>query len=655
MKIIFWTKALLILFIFLAKIDTAQSQVVVERSNEKAIISGNQYYVHRVKKGETAYSISKAYGITVEVLIKENPPAVYGLNEGQVLRIPVKPFTEKAVSEPLPGKRQKDETKYIYHTLKPGETVFYLSKSYGISENEIIQSNPGIEINKLPVGAEIAVPRRDFMIEKEKFSDQEQNYVFHKVVQGETLASIAEKYGLGLRELRRENRSLRFPAVGDLVRIPKSAITVTQEAEKDTIEPVAEIPEEPVVRERPVGYTAINNLSGTLNVAVLLPFYFKENSIRATIDSSKSLKGRKIYKTINREEGWIYPPSLDFIEMFEGILLAADTLRSLGLNINLYPYDIKSDTVELSKLIRSRKLEEMDLIIGPVYSYNLTKIASYAKKFDIPVVSPVPLLNNSSLADNRTLFMSFSSLAIAQKTLAKSISENYDHNFVFIHSDTSGTDRDVKSFRSAIFSELSDKIPYEDIRFKELIFYNRSKFGIDSINRLSHALSDQVDNTVIIASEEAPVISETLMDIHGLSKRYKVNVFGYPFMRSIENLDPKYFFDLDIMLYTPYWIDYSKKDIKQFNADFRQKFLTEPNETSYAWQGYDLTYYFLSGIAIHGKEFIAHPEIHNPDLLQTEFDFRRAWPEDGFENQKLFLIHFTKDYDVKLVDKPIQE
>jgi LysM repeat protein len=650
MKIIFRIKALLILFILMTNIGPAQSQVVVERSNEKAIISGNRYYVHRVKKGETAYSISKAYGIKVEELIKENPPAVYGLNEGQVLKIPVRPIPEKAATEPS-GIRQKDETKYIYHTLKPGETVFYLSKSYGISENEIIQSNPGIEINKLPVGTEIAVPRRDFMIEKEKFIDQEQNYVFHKVVQGETLASIAEKYGLSLRDLRRENRNLRFPAVGDFVRIPKSAITITQKVEKDTIEPVAEVPEENVIRERPVGYTPVNNLNGTLDVAVLLPFYFKENSVRATIDSSKSLKGRKIYKTVNMEEGWIYPESLYFIEMFEGILLAADTLRSLGLNINLYPYDIKNDTVELSKLISSRKLEEMDLIIGPVYSYNLSKIASYAKNFDIPVVSPVPLLNNTSLAANRTLFMSFSSLATAQRTLAKRISENYDHNLVFIHSDTSGTERDVKNFRSAIFSELTDKIHYEDIRFKELIFYNRSKFGIDSINRLSHALSDQVENTVIIASEDPAVISETLMDIHGLSKRFKVNVFGYPFMRSIENLDPKYFFDLSIMLYTPYWIDYSKKDVKQFNADFRQKFLTEPDETSYAWQGYDLTYYFLSGIAIHGKDFIAHPEIHNPDLLQTEFDFRRSWPDDGFENQKLFLIHYTKDYDVKLIDE----
>ncbi len=62
----------------------------MERSKDKVVISGVTYYIHQVRKGETAYSISKAYGITVEELTKENPPAVYGLNEGQTLRIPFK-------------------------------------------------------------------------------------------------------------------------------------------------------------------------------------------------------------------------------------------------------------------------------------------------------------------------------------------------------------------------------------------------------------------------------------------------------------------------------------------------------------------------------------------------------------------------------------
>jgi len=70
---------------------------------------------------------------------------------------------------------------------------------------------------------------------------------------------------------------------------------------------------------------------------------------------------------------------------------------------------------------------------------------------------------------------------------------------------------------------------------------------------------------------------------------------------------------------------------------------------SYAWLGYDIAYYFLSGLAIHGKDFIIHPEIHNPDLLHTQFDFQRKSMNDGFENQKLYPVRFSKDYEVVLV------
>jgi LysM repeat protein len=652
MKIIGSIKVLIVVITLLYLNCNVVAQVVVERSKDKVVISGIAYYVHLVKKGETAYSISRAYGITVEELTKENPPAVYGVNEGQALRIPVNSVTDVMPSGSVSVPKQRDDKKFIYHNLKPGETIYFLSKSYGVSENEIIQSNPGIDINKLSVGAEVAVPRREFMSDRQKFDDHEKKYIYHKVLKGESLASIAEKYGLSIRELRRENRDLRFPQVGDFVRIPGTDVTENENTEPAKADTLVNIVDKPVIsRARQTGYTQVTNLHGSLNVAVLLPFYLQENSERLEIDSSKLLKGKKIYKEIKRPDDWIYPGSLDFVEMYEGILLAVDTLRSLGLDVNLYVYDIKRDTIELTRLIKSGKLSDMDLIIGPVYSYNLTIVADYARDRGIPVVSPVPLINNSVLSKNPTLFMSNSSLEVSQKALAKKISEYYDNNFVFIHTDSLGNDEDVKRFKNLIFTELSYKLPYEDTKFKEFLFYSRSMFDNDSINRLSHALSEQSKNIVIIASEEAPVISETIMDVHGLSKKYDVKVFGYPAMRDIENLDPKYFFDLDIMVFSPSWIDYNKDDVKKFNSVFRQKFLTEPSEKSYAWQGYDLAYYFLSGLAITGKDFISHPEVHNPDLLQTDYDFVRKDAANGCENQKLFLIRYTKDYDVKLVEE----
>jgi LysM repeat protein len=653
MKFVYRIKLLLILMILVIVYnDNGYSQVAVEKSKDKVIISGVPYYIHQVKKGETAYSISRAYGISVEDLMKENPSAVYGVNEGQSLRIPIMPVSVETIGTALPSNnQQKDESKFIYHRLQRGETVYSLSRSYGVSENEIIQSNPGIDINKLSVGFEIAIPRRVFMSDRQKFDDPGKKYLYHKVLKGESLSSIAGIYGLSVRQLRRENRDLRFPQVGDYVRVPN-----LRTSEALPIEPVMTdtipIVEEPDMRfARPSGYTVVKDLKGSLNVAVLLPFYIKENSKRIETDSSKIVKGRKQYKLTKRSDEWIYKQSLDFVEMYNGILLAADTLRSLGLNVNLFTFDIRKDTIEISKLIMSGKLSGMDLIIGPVYSHNLSIIADYARELGIPVVSPVSLMNNSVLTNNPTVFMAISSLEIAQKALAKSISENYENNLVFIHADTGRTDEDVKRFKNLIFEELSYKMPYEDIKFKEIPFYSRSMFDNDSINRLSHALSDRSRNIVVIASEEAPVISETITDLHGLSKRFNLKVFGYPTMIDIETLDPKVYFDLDQMVYSPYWIDYTKKNVMHFNSSFRKKFLTEPIERSYAWMGYDISYYFLSGLAMFGKDFVAHPTMHNPALLQTEFDFVRKDSASGFENQKLFLIRYTKDYEIRLVEQ----
>jgi LysM repeat protein len=80
------------LALFIVSGYISDAQVVVERSKDKVIISGTTYYIHLVKKGETPYSISRAYGVTVEELNRENPPAVYGIKEGQTLRIPFRKY-----------------------------------------------------------------------------------------------------------------------------------------------------------------------------------------------------------------------------------------------------------------------------------------------------------------------------------------------------------------------------------------------------------------------------------------------------------------------------------------------------------------------------------------------------------------------------------
>jgi ABC-type branched-subunit amino acid transport system substrate-binding protein len=168
---------------------------------------------------------------------------------------------------------------------------------------------------------------------------------------------------------------------------------------------------------------------------------------------------------------------------------------------------------------------------------------------------------------------------------------------------------------------------------------------------LSHTLSEQTKNIIVLASEDTPIISEMVDNVSGLARRYDIKLFAYPVIRELERLEQKELFDMDILVYSPYWIDYSRKSVKRFNANYQNKFHTQPLENSYAWQGYDVAYYFLSGIAMNGNKFIEHPEIHYPEMLESQFDFQRKIPGDGFENQKLFMVRYAKDYEVILEDE----
>lgn len=634
-------------------INFTWSQVNVTRSDEKIIIAGETYYLHSVKKGETIYSISKTYGITTDELVRENPSTIDGLKESQTIRIKaslVKPLSSD--SEVTLPERVRDESRYIYHVLQPGETIYYLSRTYSVSENEIIQSNPGIDISKLPTGFEVAIPRKEFMTRKQSFKDQEDQVNYHKVVRGETLASIARKYGVTVRELRRVNRDIRFPQVGDFLKIPGGETAGEDrlfEEEQDTL--LFEPEDRMIYLERPEEFTEVSHLRGSFDVAVLLPFYLRENAIRTEVDSSKWVNGKRTYRIISRADDWIYPRSLGFVEMYEGMLLAADTLSALGLDINIHTFDITGDSTEIIRLIRSGRLDRMDLIIGPVHSSNLILVASYAGNLGIPVISPVQLSSNSVLENSPLLFMTSASLEGTHKAIARKMKDYTDDNIVLIHSDSVEEMDDINAFRNYILGELSLVIPFEEIKLKDMVFYSRSVFGNDSISRLAHSLSDKNRNIIIVASENPPVMSESIIDIHTLSRKYELDVFGYPSMRYLDNFNHRLWFELGLMIYTPYWIDYSQKDVKRFISEFRSKYLTEPSEMSYAWQGYDIFYYFLSGLAIHGRQFLSHPEIHKPDLIHTQFEFQRNNINDGFENKKLFLIRYSHDYEVELLEE----
>lgn len=114
---------------------------------------------HVVKKGETLYSLSKQYHVSVEQLAKANGlTANSGLRIGQPLTIPGKTSTPVQVppslqAKPVPAK---------VHTVTKGETIYSVSKKYGVTVNEIKQWNKLADAN-LRIGQKLVVSKANSM------------------------------------------------------------------------------------------------------------------------------------------------------------------------------------------------------------------------------------------------------------------------------------------------------------------------------------------------------------------------------------------------------------------------------------------------------------------------------------------------------------
>ena len=133
--------------------------------------AANQVQFHTIQAGETLYKLSVKYGVSVERICRANPglSRVHNLRVGQVLAIPPqgKPFAEVNASAPVekapqvqaPQKSEPLKPKCRdMHKVERKETIFSISRMYGITEAELIAANPEIKDKKLKKGKFLCIP-----------------------------------------------------------------------------------------------------------------------------------------------------------------------------------------------------------------------------------------------------------------------------------------------------------------------------------------------------------------------------------------------------------------------------------------------------------------------------------------------------------------
>jgi membrane-bound lytic murein transglycosylase D len=175
----------------------AEPVAVEEEASESVLVK------HRVARGETLFSIAKKYDITVHELRRlNNMSSSETLKFGTNLNVP-----GKTIARASSTAAAAPTAKTTVHTVKRGETLFSIANTYKVSVSDIkewnnLRNNNILFGQKLKIGgAEDGPSSRASSVTREPAS----TLTYHTVRSGETLFSVAKRYGVTVNQLKSWN------------------------------------------------------------------------------------------------------------------------------------------------------------------------------------------------------------------------------------------------------------------------------------------------------------------------------------------------------------------------------------------------------------------------------------------------------------------
>ena len=574
------------------------------------------HFIHTVTKGQSLYSISSMYNVSIADIVKENPGSDAGIKVGQSLKIP-----------------QNGDNQVTFHTIQSGETLYKLSVKYGVSVERICQANPGLSAKNFRVDQVIAIPpvakseqvsaevvdqlpSSPAKVEKKDESLKPNCRDMHRVERKETVYSICKQYGITEEELLAANPEIKNKKLkkGKFLCIPYPKETAT------TATPIQ--PQ--------------TNVDATLTDAQLFDKNKKKNEKISTIKAAVVLP-------FNTDGTGTRDEQVRMVEYYEGFLMAMDSLKKQGISIDLYTYDSGKTASSVNKILNKAEMKNMDIIFGPAHPEQVKPMAEFAQKHNSRLVIPF-----SSKGDDVFGNPAVYQINTPQSYLYSEVYEHYLRKFpnahvIFLDAATGHTDKD--DFVKGLKEELKNR----QITFKELRGENINpegmKLAVDSLR----------ENVIIPTSGKNVVLTKILPQLIVTSREhpnYDMKLFGYPEWQTYTDDHLANFFELNTYFYSSFYTNNLFPAAIQFTNAYRKWFSKDMVNTypKYGMLGFDTAYFFLKGLNEYGSNFEDQVKQMQVTPIQTGFKFDRVNNWGGFINRKVFFVNFTKNYELIKLD-----
>lgn len=562
-------------------------------------INGKEYFYREVKSKETIYGITKELGITKADIIRYNPSVADGLRAGMTLYFPVDEMPDLgdsskntgSVGQPedtdntnKPARSRKNDK---VHLVEKGETVYGISKHYGITQNELIEANPQIKTG-LKRGTILHIPSSS------DNTDETED---------------------------------RYTEPEEKADVPNDDIT------EYTPEPYDE-PETPTVSHTPESQQKPEEDDNTDadNDDSLLSLLNPEAS-----DSTETVSAKEATEVVVILPFMLGQTSPDkqaqlYTEFYKGLLVAADSLRDSKRHIIIRAYDSSNNTDSVKAILTRPEMTKADIIITPDNDEQLNLIAEYATLHDAKVLNIFAVKGTQYLTNPNILQANIPHSSMYEQAINEFMNRKGDYIPVFLSALGGKTDK-------AEFCQMLRKRLDEDEQKYVDISYN-SYLKASDLEKLNTSSSYIFIPESATSSEFSHIISALKNYREALDDYSLVRMFGYPEWITFRGdaLDNLHL--MNATVYSRFFNDNDSYRSKQFTELYVNRYGT-PLMSAVPVQGmlgFDTGFYLIKAIN-RNCENVGEPNYFY-DGIQSGFHFTGPENVAGKVNDALYFINY---------------
>lgn len=422
----------------------------------------------------------------------------------------------------------------------------------------------------------------------------------YQVKKKDTLYGIAKKYNISVDALIEANPEMKVDGFelkkGSYVCIPYAAFGTSGQTSATPV--------------RTLIQTASRQFSGkTVRVGVMLPLH--------DVDGD----GRRM------------------TEFYRGMLMACDSLRAEGMNIDIHAWNVNIDA-DITNFIKQPGAAKCDIIFGPLYSKQVHALAEFCKARDIQMVIPF-----SITGDDVSMY--------------KQIFQVYQTN-------DRQTNNSIETFLKLfpnchpVFIDCNDKTSTKGnftFGLRTRLESHNIGYGITNIGSsddlFAKQFSQNSQNIVILNTGRSPELTLALNKLAILKANnptLKIKLFGYTEWMMYLGIDEAKFHEFDTYIPSTFYYNPASPRTQSLTRSYRQWFKTDMQNAlpRFALTGYDYAQFFLRGFAKYGKAFRGVKNQNSWKAVQAPLRFKQVGAA-GMQNDFFQLVHFMPNGNVEAI------